>query len=219
MATEKNFDTDHCSRREFEQLLAPLLESPRHDTGDEKGRLIKDHQGRILPSPIEEMALKIYNKSLVGLRENTRNHFDHVDIYQSTIIHMLEKDRIKFKPGSNLKGFLWTAMTNKWKDMCDRKIGRITTTIPEAGSGNELTSEDLSADAIIEEKQLEAAKRKCLDKITPPTRREAMEHRVGGLKLREIAILMDRPLATVTTWINDAKNMYKSCIQASGVLS
>ena len=171
-----------------------------------------------MPSPIEKMALQIYHKPLTGLWENARNHFDHVDIYQSTILHMFEKDPIKFKPGTNLKGFMYTSMARKWNNMCDRKMGKVTTPIPEPGSGGELPDPDPSAEDDIDKEEYWDAVKRCLDKITPPERRKALEHRIGGLKLREIATLMGEPIGTVTTWVNDAKEIFKPCIVAAGVL-
>ncbi len=216
---QENIGIGHngLSLGEFWRVVEPLYDYPK----DDDGQLIKD-----APSILEKMALQIIRGTSGA--PSALNNYDYNDLVQKCILSMVETGYKTFEPGSNIKGFLYTAIRNKWIDILKLKWPKMEIKVAtfsdeeiDGGNSNIIENKpDGGSSPIdnIEYVQAMEARKKCLGKLKPPPHKEAFEYKMGGMKLREIAALMNSNINTVTTWINNAKAPYRACIEAAGVV-
>ncbi|MCT4586876.1 MAG: RNA polymerase sigma-70 factor [Carboxylicivirga sp.] len=143
--------------------------------------------------------IDVYHASLCVNALKYVDDFDTAeDIVQEVFINFWEKKRYEIIQTS-LKAYLTTAVRNKSLKHVE-KAGRIVFTQLEE-EAEDLLMEDLSADAIDEQKQLLL---KELAKL-PEKRREVLEHIVfRGMKYKEVAEELDVSINTVKTHFSRA---------------
>lgn len=141
----------------------------------------------------------------------TKNTEDAKDLYQETAFRAMT-NRDKFKPGTNLKAWLFTIMKNIFinnyrKKMKKNTIVDSTENLYYINSGSTMVDNDAGRNILIDE--LESM----IDKLDESTKTPFMMH-FTGYKYQEIADALELPLGTVKSRIFFARKALKDNIMS-----
>lgn len=139
----------------------------------------------------------------------TRNHEDAKDLYQETAFRAMT-NRDKFRPGTNLKAWLFTIMKNIFINNYRKKVKRntiIDTTENNyfLNSGSKVIGNDASENIAMDELS------DIIEDVDESLSKPFMMHYVG-YKYQEIADELDLPLGTVKSRIFFARKELKDKI-------
>ena len=139
----------------------------------------------------------------------TKNTEDAKDLYQETAFRAMT-NRDKFRPGTNLKAWLFTIMKNIFinnyrKKMKKNTIVDTTENLFYINSGGAMVDNDAGRNILIDE--LESM----IDKLDESTKTPFMMH-FTGYKYQEIADALELPLGTVKSRIFFARKELKDNI-------
>lgn len=153
----------------------------------------------------------------------TRNPTDAEDLVQETYMKAFAA-RDSFKPGTNLKAWLYRILTNTFITHY-RKAQRS----PKISGDDEISDHQLASAAAHDERGLRSAEMEALDLIPDSTVSEAVanlaeQYRVAvwladveGFAYKEIAEIMDTPIGTVMSRINRGRSQLRAALRDHAV--
>jgi RNA polymerase sigma-70 factor, ECF subfamily len=148
----------------------------------------------------------------------TRNHCDAEDLIQETFAKAYVKFH-QYRPGTNLKAWLYTIMVRTFYSSCrrkDRRVGEVLS--PEIfdveGSRDTLSGVPRSAEAEAMENLGGSPVMRALSELPEAFGKAIYLSDVEGYRYHEIAEIMDTPLGTVMSRIHRGRAMLREKLSA-----
>jgi RNA polymerase sigma-70 factor, ECF subfamily len=143
----------------------------------------------------------------------TRNHCDAEDLIQETFAKAYVKYH-QFKPGTNLKAWLYTILVRTFYSSCrhrDRRVGEVLAAeiYESADSRDALSEPPRSAEAEALENLGGSTVMRALDDLPDGFREVIYLADIEGYRYSEIAELMGTPLGTVMSRIHRGRSMLR----------
>ncbi len=167
----------------------------------------------------EQDALPLLDQLYGGALRMTRNPADAEDLVQETYVKAFQAFE-RFKPGTNLKAWLYRIMTNTYINSY-RKAQRRPSQLPT----EEITDYQLLSHAAHDSSGLESAEVEALkllpdSQITEALNQLSEDYRmvvyysdVEGLPYKEIAEIMDTPLGTVMSRLHRGRKQLRDLLK------
>ena len=168
----------------------------------------------------EQDALPLLDQLYGGALRMTRNPADAEDLVQETYVKAFQAFE-RFKPGTNLKAWLYRIMTNTYINSY-RKAARS----PQMSGEEEVTDRQLARAASHDSQGLRSAEMEALDNTPDAAVAEAMaglaeNYRlvvylsdVEGFSYKEIAAIMGTPIGTVMSRLNRGRAQLRKVLAA-----
>lgn len=201
------------------------------DTRFERGPMAENRSGIVdedeLATRFEEQALPLLDQLYGGALRMTRNPADAEDLVQDTYIKAFQAFA-SFRPGTNLKAWLYRIMTNTYINMYRKKQRQPAQTPTEEITDYQLVDTFSHTSTGLESAEVEALKNlpdgqiaDAMNELSPEFRMVVYYADVDGLAYKEIAEIMDIPLGTVMSRLHrgrkQLRGMLKEVAQEQGI--
>ncbi len=172
-----------------------------------------------LETRFEEEALPLLDQLYGGALRMTRNPTDAEDLVQETYMKAFQAFG-SFKPGTNLKAWLYRIMTNTYINTYRKKQRQPTQT-----SADDMTDRQLYTTSSHDSTGLQSAEVEALTRLPDQRIADAMnqlseDYRmvvyyadVEGLAYKEIAEIMDTPLGTVMSRLHRGRKQLRGLLK------
>ncbi|WP_080796133.1 sigma-70 family RNA polymerase sigma factor [Corynebacterium pacaense] len=175
----------------------------------------------------EEEALPLLDQLYGGALRMTRNPADAEDLVQDTYVKAYQAFA-SFRPGTNLKAWLYRIMTNTYINTYRKKQRQPSQTSTEDVTDYQLVDTFSHTSSGLESAEVEALKNlpdgqigEAMNKLSPEYRMVVYYADVEDLSYREIAEIMDIPLGTVMSRLHrgrkQLRGMLKEVAQEHGI--
>ena len=174
---------------------------------------------KVLAQRFQEEAMPLLDQLYGGALRLTRNPPDAEDLVQDTYMKAYQNFK-SFKPGTNLKAWLYRIMTNTYINQY-RKVQRRPTTQPT----DEITDYQLMSTSTHESTGLESAEvvalksfpdseiSDALNALSEDNRMVVYYADVEGLAYKEIAEIMDTPIGTVMSRLHRGRKQLRDALE------
>lgn len=168
----------------------------------------------------EQLALPLMDVLYGGALKLTRNARDAEDLLQDTYVRALERFHL-FKPGTNLKAWMFRVMTNRFINLYRRRRAQPDRTRLEdagefQGGDGRMLQDFQSAQALAQLMRnpafldsLDDRLKRALQDLGEDYRTVLILNVIGGLQYKEIAQELDLPLGTVMSRLSRARGILR----------
>lgn len=181
----------------------------------------------VLTQRFEDEALPLLDQLYGGALRMTRNPADAEDLVQDTYIKAYQAFS-SFKPGTNLKAWLYRIMTNTYINSYRKKQRQPAQTLTEDITDNQLVDTFSHTSTGLESAEVEALKNlpnskigDAMNQLNPEYRMVVFYADVEDLPYKDIAEIMDIPLGTVMSRLHrgrkQLRGMLKEVAQEQGI--
>lgn len=172
-----------------------------------------------LAQRFEAEALPLLDQLYGGALRMTRNPTDAEDLVQETYIKAFQAFD-SFKPGTNLKAWLYRIMTNTYINHYRKKQRRPAQTSAEDITDHQLYTTSSHDSTGLQSAEVEALKRLPDQQIADAMNQLSEDYRmvvyyadVEGLAYKEIAEIMDTPLGTVMSRLHRGRKQLRKLLK------
>lgn len=174
----------------------------------------------VVPDPFTADALTFLDALYRSAVRLTRNRDIAEDLVQDTYLKAFRARR-RFKPGSNLKAWLYTILHNTWRNQRrDRALSRVeadSDTVDRlVDQGGDPTGPADSPDAHLFDAVLSDDLRAALDGLPEAYREPVWLRDVEELSYQEIAAALDVPIGTVMSRLSRGRRQLYRALMAAG---
>ncbi|MCB9894876.1 MAG: sigma-70 family RNA polymerase sigma factor [Planctomycetes bacterium] len=176
----------------------------------------------------ESDALPLMNMLYGGALKLTRNSRDAEDLVQDTYVRAFERFHL-FKPGTNLKAWMFRVMTNRFINLYRRRKARPENASYEDVDGfigyedQQLLSDFQSGEAMASLMKnqgfldsLDDSLKAALQNLPDEYREVLIMNVIGEMAYKEIAAALDIPVGTVMSRLSRAKSMLRERLSELG---
>lgn len=197
----------------------------------ERGLMVQNRTGTLdsesLAKRFEEEALPLLDQLYGGALRMTRNPADAEDLVQDTYVKAYQAFS-SFRPGTNLKAWLYRIMTNTYINTYRKKQRQPSQTSTEDVTDYQLVDTFSHTSTGLESAEVAALKNlpdgqigEAMNKLSPEYRMVVYYADVEDLSYKEIAEIMDIPLGTVMSRLHrgrkQLRGMLKGVAQEHGI--
>ena len=175
--------------------------------------------GADLKSRFTEEAMPLLDQLYGGALRMTRNPQDAEDLVQETYLKAY-KAFDSFKPGTNLKAWLYRIMTNTYINSYRKKQRRPLETSADEVTDNQLYTSSSHDSTGLESAEVEALKAMPNSRISEALNALSEDYRmvvyyadVEGLSYKEIADVMDIPMGTVMSRLHRGRKQLREMLK------
>ncbi|BAU95152.1 RNA polymerase sigma factor RpoE [Corynebacterium suranareeae] len=175
--------------------------------------------GDALAARFEEEALPLLDQLYGGALRMTRNPADAEDLVQDTYIKAYQAFA-SFKPGTNLKAWLYRIMTNTYINMYRKKQRQPSQTSADEITDYQLVESQSHTSTGLESAEVEALKNlpdgqigEAMNQLSPEYRMVVYYADVEDLAYKEIAEIMDVPLGTVMSRLHRGRKQLRGMLK------
>ncbi|MGP6175168.1 sigma-70 family RNA polymerase sigma factor [Corynebacterium sp. A21] len=172
-----------------------------------------------LAKRFEEEAMPLINQLYGGALRMTRNPADAEDLVQETYMKAYQAFN-SFKPGTNLKAWLYRIMTNTYINTYRKKQRQPTQTSAENVTDRQLYTTSSHDSTGLQSAEVQALERLPNGKIADAMNQLSEDYRmavyyadVEGLAYKEIAEIMGTPLGTVMSRLHRGRKQLRSMLK------
>lgn len=172
-----------------------------------------------LAQRFEKEALPLLDQLYGGALRMTRNPTDAEDLVQDTYMKAFQAFD-SFKPGTNLKAWLYRIMTNTYINVYRKRQRRPTQTSADEMTDHQLYTTSSHDSTGLQSAEVEALKRLPDQEITDAMNQLSEDYRmvvyyadVEGLSYKEIAEIMDTPLGTVMSRLHRGRKQLRGLLK------
>lgn len=172
-----------------------------------------------LKTRFTDEAMPLLDQLYGGALRMTRNPQDAEDLVQETYLKAY-KAFDRFKPGTNLKAWLYRIMTNTYINTYRKKQRRPLVTSADDVTDNQLYTSSSHDSAGLESAEVEALKlmpnsriSEALNELNEDYRMVVYYADVEGLAYKEIAEVMDIPLGTVMSRLHRGRKQLREMLK------
>lgn len=172
-----------------------------------------------LAKRFDEEAMPLINQLYGGALRMTRNPADAEDLVQETYMKAYQAFN-SFKPGTNLKAWLYRIMTNTYINTYRKKQRQPTQTSAEDVTDRQLYTTSSHDSTGLQSAEVQALERLPNGKIADAMNQLSEDYRmavyyadVEGLAYKEIAEIMDTPLGTVMSRLHRGRKQLRSMLK------
>ncbi|NLZ58564.1 MAG: sigma-70 family RNA polymerase sigma factor [Corynebacterium sp.] len=172
-----------------------------------------------LATRFEEEALPLLDQLYGGALRMTRNPADAEDLVQDTYIKAYQAFA-SFRPGTNLKAWLYRIMTNTYINIYRKKQRQPTQTPTEEITDYQLVDTYSHASTGLESAEVEALKNlpdgqiaNAMNELSPEFRMVVYYADVEDLAYKEIAEIMGIPLGTVMSRLHRGRKQLRGMLK------
>lgn len=172
-----------------------------------------------LTKRFEDEAMPLIDQLYGGALRMTRNPADAEDLVQETYIKAYQAFK-SFKPGTNLKAWLYRIMTNTYINSYRKKQRQPTQTSAEDVTDRQIYTTSSHDSTGLQSAEVQALERMPNQKIADAMNELSEEYRmavfyadVEGLAYKEIAEIMGTPLGTVMSRLHRGRKQLRSMLK------